>query len=134
MDSGGGYLLVTTPAQPYLFGAFDRYVHHVRRYTKLDLATKIQSSGLKIVTFWSIGFPVANITTMVYQVISRGTKPRERSDIGIDKPGARTIRLAKKIIPYRILWQIADRFLDLPLGAHFIVLAQKPRDAEAEIT
>jgi SAM-dependent methyltransferase len=43
-----GALLVFVPALPWLYGALDARVHHVRRYTKAGLTEAIQSVGFEI--------------------------------------------------------------------------------------
>lgn len=45
----GGYLAIYVPAFPMLFSALDRKVGHFRRYTKLDLSTKVEAAGFEIV-------------------------------------------------------------------------------------
>lgn len=44
----GGMLILLMPAHKFLFGTLDRNLGHVRRYTKKDLAEKLQLSGFKI--------------------------------------------------------------------------------------
>jgi SAM-dependent methyltransferase len=44
----GGHLFVFVPALPCLFGAFDREIGHVRRYTKRELNMKCQKAGFEI--------------------------------------------------------------------------------------
>ncbi len=45
----GGYLAIYVPAFPMLFSNLDRNVGHFRRYTKLDLTTKVEGAGFEIV-------------------------------------------------------------------------------------
>ena len=44
----GGWMLIYTPALPWLFNDHDRAVHHKRRYMKAELREKITRSGLVI--------------------------------------------------------------------------------------
>ena len=40
-----GWLLIYTPALPWLYNEHDRIVHHKRRYRRAELGEKIQSAG-----------------------------------------------------------------------------------------
>lgn len=44
----GGYLVLTVPAHPLLFGAHDRFLHHVRRYREHDLRAQLGDAGWQI--------------------------------------------------------------------------------------
>ena len=45
---GGGNVLVFAPAMPALYGALDRRVGHVRRYTRSTLATALSRAGFDV--------------------------------------------------------------------------------------
>jgi SAM-dependent methyltransferase len=45
----GGRVFLFVPALPWLYGAFDERVGHVRRYTKRSLEEKLERAGFKIV-------------------------------------------------------------------------------------
>ncbi|MGB6410438.1 MAG: class I SAM-dependent methyltransferase [Candidatus Deferrimicrobiaceae bacterium] len=45
--SPGGYMVITVPAYPFLFGSHDRFMKHFRRYTRKDLLEVIHSAGLE---------------------------------------------------------------------------------------
>jgi len=44
----GGVLLLFVPALPFLYGALDSRVGHVRRYTRLGLAEVVRQAGFKL--------------------------------------------------------------------------------------
>jgi SAM-dependent methyltransferase len=44
----GGWLLLYTPALPWLYNEHDRIVHHKRRYLKSELAEKLQQAGYRL--------------------------------------------------------------------------------------
>ena len=59
---GGGRILLTVPAHPWMWSAHDVVNHHQRRYTKRSLQDVIARSGLKlemISYFNSLLFPLA---------------------------------------------------------------------------
>ena len=44
----GGFVLITVPADPRLWGKFDRYAGHYRRYTRSALTDLVQEAGLEV--------------------------------------------------------------------------------------
>lgn len=44
----GGVLLLSVPQHPWLWSASDEYACHVRRYTRLDIETKVRSAGFSL--------------------------------------------------------------------------------------
>lgn len=42
----GGAVLIFVPALPQLYGSLDALVHHVRRYTRMELRDKFERAGL----------------------------------------------------------------------------------------
>ena len=44
----GGFLLLTVPQHPWLWSAADDYAHHIRRYTKSELQSKVTGAGFHI--------------------------------------------------------------------------------------
>ena len=45
--AGGGYLVITVPAFPFLYGSHDRFLKHHRRYTRMQLFGLIHSADLE---------------------------------------------------------------------------------------
>lgn len=45
-----GYFILIVPAHKYLYSNFDKKIGHYRRYTTSELASKINNSGLKVIT------------------------------------------------------------------------------------
>jgi SAM-dependent methyltransferase len=62
----GGYLVITVPAYPFLFGSHDWFLKHFRRYTRKDLLEVIHSADLECMSsgylFFSL-LPVRVLTT-----------------------------------------------------------------------
>lgn len=53
----GGYLIISVPAHPHLFGKRDVLLGHYRRYNKqklLNLITTLPSHKIELVTYWNI--------------------------------------------------------------------------------
>lgn len=46
--SPGGRLVLIVPAHMFLYGDMDRSIGHYRRYTLLDLQTKLKAAGLRV--------------------------------------------------------------------------------------
>lgn len=44
----GGGLIVSVPQHPWLWGPFDDYAHHVRRYTRRELVGKLRAAGFQV--------------------------------------------------------------------------------------
>lgn len=66
--SPGGKILLTVPANPWMWSAHDRAHHHHRRYTKAGLAQIVEQAGLKIDLishFNTLLFPVAAAARLV---------------------------------------------------------------------
>jgi SAM-dependent methyltransferase len=68
-----GYLLLTVPQHPWLWSPADDFAHHVRRYTRSELISKVKSAGFHIeycTSFVSLLLPL-----MVFQRYSSRNKP-----------------------------------------------------------
>lgn len=68
----GGRLFVYVPAFPVLFSRMDRLVGHFRRYTRAELAAKLEAAGFQVERIAyadSLGFFAA----LAYRLFARGT-------------------------------------------------------------
>lgn len=84
----GGYLLITVPAFPFLWGGQDVVSQHRRRYTKATLRDLLQRAGLRGFTvsyFNTLLFPVAAAIRTVRRL--QGHSNRSRSDFEGSHPG-----------------------------------------------
>lgn len=71
-----GRLLITVPAHPWLWGAHDRHLHHVRRYSRRTLADAAAAAGYRItwVSYFNVLlFPVAVATRIFDRAFKRST-------------------------------------------------------------
>jgi glycosyltransferase involved in cell wall biosynthesis len=54
--SPGGRLVLLVPQYKWLFGSYDRYAGHVRRYTCMDLTKKLEKANFRLVRFKNFNF------------------------------------------------------------------------------
>jgi SAM-dependent methyltransferase len=77
----GGWILVTVPAHPVLWGAHDRRLHHVRRYRRSGLRRICDASGAQVVfttAFNSILAPLAVTLRLAERVLPISFGNQER--------------------------------------------------------
>jgi SAM-dependent methyltransferase len=70
----GGKILLTVPANPWMWSAHDRAHHHHRRYTKAGLASIARTADLKIELlshYNSLLFPVAAAARLVGKLVGK---------------------------------------------------------------
>ena len=61
----GGYIVITVPTHPFLWGSHDRRLHHVRRYSVGHLRTMCEESGAEVVYFGAFNTILAPIAFAV---------------------------------------------------------------------
>jgi len=111
-----GMLIVTVPAGPMT--AFDRSIGHRTHYTSSTLRELLESSGFKVDTVWSAGFPFFNLYKLT--VLIRGKKLSE--DIG--KFNSDKARLATTVMRlFGFLFRLNLR--NSPLGRQLVAIAQQ---------
>ena len=72
----GGKILLTVPANPWMWSAHDVAHHHHRRYTKAGLAAVARQAGLKVELlspFNSLLFPVAAAARIAGKLLGKKT-------------------------------------------------------------
>jgi SAM-dependent methyltransferase len=77
-----GRLLLTVPAFPWLWSGHDDFLHHKRRYTARDLASKIAAAGLRlerISYFNTLLFPLG----VLARALNRLTSGKVASDAAV---------------------------------------------------
>lgn len=134
-----GFLVLGLPAHSATYGPHDRLSGYLRRYDRADTAEKLGEAGFEVLEFLSIGFPVANIYTWVYNRIlkclgqgaevDRSNMPltgiRDRGD-HFPKP----VQLASNIVipPFRLLIRLDRPFQRTDLGNNYLILARKVKE------
>jgi SAM-dependent methyltransferase len=113
----GGGVLITVPQHPFLWSAIDDYSHHRRRYTRRELARKIERAGLRIVrltSFVSLLLPLLLLSRRSRRPFDPAREMRVRS-------GANRMLLAIS----RIEQSIVASGVSLPAGGSLLAIAQR---------
>ncbi len=127
--SPGGTVLLSVPANSHWYGAYDRYVGHIRRYDRPDLESVFTRAGFDVQQMWSYGVPLANLTEVVRNRLY-ANKPvieteRATKRSGINRALEYPIRhLSNDIVLYPFL-QLQRLFFSTNLGTGLIVKAVK---------
>ncbi len=133
----GGIAIITVPCHMKKFGPLDDWAGHLRRYEKPELEQLLDKAGLDITHFETYGYPLANITSMLRNLLlkklatERGNKnfdaatARSGVDRGVE---SKLYRFQTNIIGRLIMhtgFALQYLFRKIQLGDGFIVLAKK---------
>jgi len=116
----GGLLLLTVPQHRWLWSSADEYAHHVRRYTRIELQSKVSGSGLQIeycTSFVSLLLPLMALQ----RIFSRKTQYNPDSEFNISSVLNTLLFLIMQI--EHLLIRLGLRF---PLGGSLLLVARKP--------
>ena len=97
----GGKILLTVPANPWMWSAHDRAHHHHRRYTKAGLAQVAQNAGLKIdliSPFNSLLFPVAAAARLVGKLMGKSTSDDQMPSAPVNAVLTRIFGLERHLV------------------------------------
>ena len=115
----GGALLMTVPANPWMWSAHDKAHHHFRRYTRKQLEELFLRSGLEIELlsyFNSLLFPLVAAARLVGKILAR--------DSADDKlPNAFVNRLLDKI--FGLEASLIGR-IPMPFGVSLVAVLRRP--------
>ena len=81
----GGHAVVSVPANPERFGAYDRFVGHHRRYERSQLESLFRAVGLVDISIMSYGMPLGFALEFCQEPISR-RRAGARCDTGASEP------------------------------------------------
>lgn len=115
----GGALLLTVPANPWMWSAHDAAHHHFRRYTKKQLEELFLRSGLEVDL-------LSYFNTMLYPLIAaaRIIGKLLRRDSSDDKlPSAQVNRILERI--FRVEAPILGR-VPMPFGVSLVAVVRRP--------
>jgi SAM-dependent methyltransferase len=120
----GGYLFVSVPAYPFMWGDHDVVAHHQKRYRRPEVLDELQRAGFSIVRATHLNtflFPIAVAFRQVKNVVGRFVHREPRSDFrSTDPPGVNG--LLRRV--FEAEGPLIDRF-DLPFGLTIAVLARR---------
>ena len=106
-----GRVCLFVPALPKLFGAFDEYVGHVRRYGKRELVEKLRRAGFKIAVSTYFDLP-GIVPWWVKYCLLRSAHMDRRSVQIYDRLIVPAVRRIESLIPP-------------PLGKNLVVVGEK---------
>lgn len=120
-----GRLVLTVPACPSLWGPFDEYSHHQRRYVRRDLCRKLEQMGFAIERaphFMFFLFPLIYMARFLTKRFGRA-----RFDTPEQVPyDLRTIPVINGLsLGLLRLEKLLMRRVDLPFGTSLLVVARK---------
>jgi SAM-dependent methyltransferase len=123
----GGYVVLTVPAFPFLWGIQDVISHHRRRYTQRELGARVEAAGLRIRTlthFNALLLPAVAAVRLARRL--RGAQPGPpKSDFTLTRPGLLNDMLTRIFAAEGLLvahWR-------LPVGVSLICLAERAGEA-----
>jgi SAM-dependent methyltransferase len=117
----GGFLLVTVPALPSLWGRQDEVSHHKRRYTSRTLALAFRRAGLELAWrsyFNTVLFPA--IASVRWARRALGRVDGDESDFDSGSPGLLNAALTRVFASER---HLIGR-VRLPIGVSLIAVAR----------
>lgn len=117
----GGGILLTVPQHRFLWSPLDDAAHHVRRYSRGELETKVRSAGFKIekvTSFVSLLLPLMMLSRMQKRKPGAKHDPMAELKLGrIANSGLETIMLIERLF--------IRLGLNLPLGGSLLLVARK---------
>ena len=117
----GGGIILTVPQHPWLWSQADTYAHHVRRYVKKDLITKLQQEGFQVVRVTSfVSFLLPLMIISRFQNRSQSKNYDLNKELNINK--TLNFFLEKIIDVERWLIKLGISF---PFGGSLLVIAFK---------
>jgi SAM-dependent methyltransferase len=114
----GGWLLIYTPALPWLFNEHDRLVHHKRRYLKGELKEKIVQAGYQIEHISYVNLlilPIVLLARVFYRL-----KPQRHAEMLLTPEPFNSIFTALSYFEARLV-----NGPTLPYGMTLVALARK---------
>lgn len=109
-----GYILMTVPAYPWLYGPHDLFLHHLRRYTAgqiQELAKGVGLQALKLSYFNTFLFPFALIARLKDRVT------QSASATGAGMPGHLVNTILQKIFSLERYWL---KYFDFLFGVSLV--------------
>lgn len=126
----GGSLLVTVPAYPFLWSAFDEMNHHKRRYTRGSLGRSLAASGFRVERMTHMNtflFPALAGARLVEKMVGREPRTAAERTAALDRwfRVGRLNGILEAIFAFERRWLAVGGF---PFGASLLTLV---RDGES---
>lgn len=121
----GGVLIVNVAALDILRGDHSVFVGEVRRYTKQELRSKLESGGFRIgrITYTNAAlFPLTATVRAIQRL--RGVKPEAQTDGDFYVPPAPVNAAFSGILAVEA--KLIGAGMDMPVGSSLLCLARKP--------
>ena len=97
----GGRLLLTVPANPWMWSAHDLAHHHQRRYTIASLQAVVRKAGLKVELmshFNSLLFPVAAVMRLIGKATGKTESDDRMPSAGVNAILERVFRIERHLV------------------------------------
>jgi SAM-dependent methyltransferase len=112
----GGGVLITVPQHPFLWSRADDYAFHKRRYTRREIAARIEGAGFSIVritSFVSLLFPLMLVSRMKQRTATTVYDPSAEMRVGglVNALLGLILRNEGVLIKQGLLFRPVDRFV-----------------------
>ena len=121
----GGKLILTVPVHKFLWSRHDEASHHKRRYSRMELVTKLEQSGFaveKVSYYMFFLFPLL----AVIRLIGKYGKRRSAVKMGSTPLELKTVPVVNEVFLGLLrLERFLLRYFNLPFGTSLMFLARK---------
>lgn len=118
----GGWMFLTVPQHRFMWGKFDIYSHHQRRYSRSEIEAKVHHAGFQMVrvtSFFSFLFPLMVCLRAVEGLVrTKGYDPLKN---------LRPARLVNKCFDMMMIFELIciKKGISFPFGGSLLLIAQK---------
>jgi SAM-dependent methyltransferase len=124
----GGSLLLTVPAHKFLWSYFDEKSRHRRRYGKLELVTKLEKAGFKVVKVSYYIFFLFPVFAVIRILINMFVKDSNKKSLE-----SKTIPIVNDIFLALLrIEELIIRYTNLPFGASLLALGVKKGEEQSQ--
>ena len=121
----GGHLLLMTSAHPWLWSQHDDNVHHLRRYRRAELRSRISAAGWQIEQLSYVNmllFPPIVVLRMLGRLMPKKGPDEARGMTGFGLPPGPLNRILAGLLSFE---SSLMRHVNLPMGVGFICRARR---------
>jgi SAM-dependent methyltransferase len=119
-----GNLLITVPQHQWLWSAADDFAHHVRRYSRQEIVSKLRRVGFRLIyssSFVSLLLPLMAIQRLGSRPLSQQENYGVKDVIGVNPIVNRILYIVMRVE----VWLLKLGFT-FPAGGSLVLVAQKP--------